>query len=44
MPAENNVARDVRLALFNTNTAYQRVELTAELLRQAAQALEAICM
>ncbi len=38
--AENLVARDVRLALFNANTAYQRVELTAELLRQAAQALE----
>jgi outer membrane protein len=30
----------VRLALLNTNTAYQRLELTAELLSQAAQALE----
>ena len=38
--AENQVARDVRLALLSANTAYQRVELTAELLRQAAQALE----
>jgi outer membrane protein len=38
--AENQVARDVRLALLNTNTAYQRLELTAELLSQAAQALE----
>jgi outer membrane protein len=37
---ENRVARDVRLALLNANTAYQRLELTAELLRQAAQALE----
>jgi len=38
--AENQIARDVRLALLNTNTAYQRLELTAELLSQAAQALE----
>ncbi len=37
---EDRIARDVRVALLNANTAYQRVELTAELLRQAAQALE----
>ncbi len=37
---ENRIARDVRVALLNSNTAYQRVELTAELLREASQALE----
>ncbi len=38
--AEDQIARDVRVALLNANTAYQRVELTAELLREASQALE----
>jgi outer membrane protein len=37
---ENKIARDVRLAWLNANTAYQRLALTAELLSQATQALE----
>jgi len=37
---ENRIARDVRVAWLNAKTAYQRLELTAELLNQSAQALE----
>jgi outer membrane protein len=36
---EEGVARDVRVAWLNATAAYQRVELTGELLQQATQAL-----
>jgi len=34
------VARDVRLAWLNAKTAYERLSLTAQLLKEAAQALD----
>ena len=34
------IARDVRTAWANSSTAYQRLDVTAELMRQAALALE----
>ena len=37
---ENRVTRDVQVALLNVNTADQRLGLTAELLTEAAQALD----
>jgi outer membrane protein len=37
---ENKIVRDVRLALLNANTAFQRLELTAELLNHSTQALD----
>ncbi len=37
---ENRIARDVRIAWLNANTAYQRLDLTARLREQAQQALE----
>ncbi len=37
---EDKIARDVRLTWLNANTAYQRLELTAQLLDQANQALD----
>lgn len=37
---ENRVARDVKVAWLNANTAFQRLEVTAQLLDQATQALE----
>ncbi|HYM13050.1 MAG TPA: TolC family protein [Bryobacterales bacterium] len=37
---ENNIARDVKVAWLNANTAFQRLSLTAELLQQASLALE----
>lgn len=37
---QNGVARDVRVAWLNANTAYQRLGLTAELLAQTSQALD----
>ncbi|HMD99419.1 MAG TPA: TolC family protein [Terriglobia bacterium] len=36
----DRVARDVRLAWLNANTAYQRLGLTAQLLDEASQALD----
>ena len=36
----DRVARDVRVAWLNANTAYQRLTLTAQLLEQAAEALD----
>ncbi len=36
---ENRIAKDVRVALLNASTAYQRLSVTAELLAQATQAL-----
>jgi outer membrane protein len=38
--AENNVVRDVRLALVAVQTAYKRLSTTRQLLRNATQALE----
>lgn len=37
---ENRIGRDVQVAFLNAVTAYQRVNLTADLLAQATQALE----
>ncbi len=37
---ENRISRDVQVAWLNANTAYQRLGLTAQLLDQAAQALD----
>ncbi len=37
---ENGVAREVRVAWLDVNTAYQRLDLTAQILDQARQALE----
>jgi len=37
---ENSVAREVRVAWLDVNTAYQRLDLTAQILDQARQALE----
>jgi outer membrane protein len=37
---EDRITRDVRVAWLNANTAYQRLDLTAQLLNQAAQALD----
>ncbi len=37
---ENRVTRDVRLAWLNANTAYQRLDLAAQLLKAAQQALD----
>jgi len=37
---ENRITRDVQVALLNVKTADQRLGLTAELLREAAQALD----
>jgi outer membrane protein len=37
---ENRIARDVHVALLNAHTARERVDLTAELLSQASQALD----
>jgi outer membrane protein len=37
---ENRVARDVRIAYLNANTAYDRLALTDELLKQSQQALD----
>jgi outer membrane protein len=37
---ENHVARDVKLAWLNANTAFKRLDLTAELLNQAVLALD----
>jgi outer membrane protein len=37
---ENSVARDVTVAWLDARTAYQRLELTAQLLAQAADALD----
>ena len=37
---ENRIARDVNVAWLNADTAFQRLGLTAELLQQAAQALD----
>jgi outer membrane protein len=34
------VARDVRIAWYNTNTAYERVGLSAQLLSRANEALD----
>lgn len=36
----NRVARDVRVAWLNAGTAYQRMDVTEQLLRQAGQAME----
>jgi outer membrane protein len=37
---ENQIARDVRIAWLNANTAFQRLGLTDQLLDQASQALD----
>jgi len=37
---ENRIARDVQVALLNVTTAHRRLDLTADLLNQATQALE----
>jgi outer membrane protein len=37
---ENGVAREVRVAWLDVNTAYQRLDLTAQILDQARQALD----
>lgn len=37
---ENNVAREVRVAWLDVNTAYQRLDLTSQILAQAKQALD----
>lgn len=37
---ENQIARDVRMALLDAETAYQRLALTAQILDQASQALD----
>jgi outer membrane protein len=37
---ENRVARDVRVAWYNANTAYERVGLSAQLLSRANEALD----
>jgi outer membrane protein len=37
---ENRVARDVRIAWLNAQTAFQRLDLTGQLLTQASDALE----
>jgi outer membrane protein len=37
---ENRISRDVQVAWLNANTAYQRLDLTAQLLNQAVQALD----
>jgi outer membrane protein len=37
---ENRVARDVRLALLDAQSAFQRLDLTNQLLEQASQAQE----
>jgi len=37
---ENHIARDVQVAWLNANTAYQRLDLTRQLLNQANQALD----
>jgi outer membrane protein len=37
---ENSVAREVRVAWLDVNTAYQRLDLTSQILDQAKQALE----
>ncbi len=37
---QERVARDVRVAWANANTAYQRIDVTAQFLRQAALALD----
>ena len=36
---QNRIGRDVRVAWWNANTAYQRLDLTAQLLNQATEAL-----
>ncbi|MBI3666914.1 MAG: TolC family protein [Acidobacteria bacterium] len=37
---ENRIARDVRVAWLNADTAFRRLAVTAELLNQASQALD----
>jgi outer membrane protein len=37
---ENRISRDVQVAWLNASTAYQRLDLTAQLLNQAVQALD----
>ena len=37
---ENRISRDVQVAWLNASTAYQRLDLTAQLLHQAVQALD----
>jgi outer membrane protein len=37
---ENRISRDVRLAWLNSKTAFERLDLTSQLLDQASQALE----
>ncbi len=37
---QERIARDVRVAWANANTAYQRIDVTAQFLRQAALALQ----
>jgi outer membrane protein len=37
---ENEIARDVNIAWLNARTAYQRLDLTGQLLDQATQALD----
>jgi outer membrane protein len=37
---ENNIARDVKIAWLNANTAFERLSVTAELMRQATLALD----
>jgi outer membrane protein len=37
---ENSVAREVRVAWLDVNTAYQRLDLTSQILAQARQALD----
>ncbi|HEX9005315.1 MAG TPA: TolC family protein [Blastocatellia bacterium] len=38
--AENRVSRDVRIALLNVNTAYERLGLSTQLLSRATEALD----
>ncbi|MBO0862744.1 MAG: TolC family protein [Chloracidobacterium sp.] len=38
--AENRVARDVRIAWLSLNTAYERIDLSAQLLSKAREALD----
>lgn len=37
---QDRIARDIRVAWLNANTAYQRLDLTHQLMQQATQALE----
>ncbi|MHB8655769.1 MAG: TolC family protein [Terriglobia bacterium] len=37
---QDRIARDIRVAWLNANTAYQRLDLTRQLMKQATQALD----